>query len=112
MSRSKIQKEAAKTVPHLHRLVCHAAVYDNAAKFIIDHMHDYSPEIEQSPLATIEEIEDVDDDFTLDDIVDIVPEDDDDDIEPALQTAQVASFNGYAQLKSPRLCGVVVTTTV
>ncbi|OAP63628.1 hypothetical protein AYL99_02855 [Fonsecaea erecta] len=116
MSRSKIQKEAAKTVPHLHRLVCHAAVFDSAARFIVEHMHHYSPQLDpSSPLATIEEIEDVDDDFALDDIVDIVPEDEDDS-EPAhvesLHTAQVASFNGYAQLKSPRLCGVVVTTTV
>ncbi|KIX98840.1 uncharacterized protein Z520_05301 [Fonsecaea multimorphosa CBS 102226] len=116
MSRSKIQKEAAKTVPHLHRLVCHAAVFDNAAKFIVEHMRDYSEP--SSPLASIEEVEDVDDedDFSLDDIVDIVPEDDDDlgsaAYDPSLHTAQVASFNGYAQLKSPRLCGVVVTTTV
>ncbi|KIW83454.1 hypothetical protein Z517_02699 [Fonsecaea pedrosoi CBS 271.37] len=123
LSRSKIQKEAAKTAPHLHRLLGHAAVYDNAARYIIKHMHDYTPEIERSPsLGSVEEIEDVDDDFSLDDslddIVDIVPEDDDDDVESSattheslLQTAQVASFKGYAQLKSPRLCGVVVTTT-
>ncbi|EXJ74081.1 uncharacterized protein A1O5_02375 [Cladophialophora psammophila CBS 110553] len=113
-ARSKIQKEAAKTVPQLHRLVCHAAVYDNATKFILDHMHDYSPEIDHSELATIEEVEDVEEDVTLYDIVDIVPEDEHDP-EPShasLELPHNASFNGYAQLKSPRLCGVVVTTTL
>ncbi len=39
ISKSKIEKEAHKAEPRLHKLVGHCSLFDNARKYILDRMH-------------------------------------------------------------------------
>jgi len=40
LSRSRIQREAGKAEPRLHKLIGHCSLFDSARKFILDHMDD------------------------------------------------------------------------
>jgi len=51
LSRSKIQREARKTEPRLHRLIGHCSLFDHARDFIVRHMHNDGEEDEAEPAA-------------------------------------------------------------
>ncbi|KAG9775773.1 hypothetical protein KCU88_g5078, partial [Aureobasidium melanogenum] len=79
LSKSRIEREARKTEPRLWKLIGHASLFDNAKKYIIDHIDDDDDDDE----AVVDEWAESDDELsTIDHIEDLLDLEDDDN-EPA-----------------------------
>jgi hypothetical protein len=108
MSKSKIEKEASKAVPQLHRLVSHAAIFDCTTRFMMDHINDTSVEscmvenaLDEEELGCID-IDSGDDHGKSEAGA----------FEGPLEITHHASFNKYAELKADDGCAVVVTSAL
>lgn len=117
LSRSNIQKEASKGAPRLHRLVSHAAIFDNAARYIVEHL-DYMKYESQQPRVEAKN-DDYDDDDDDDEEDDLLFDEVEDLEQPGLETSchkasapqSSISRNHYAQSRANNSNQIVVTTT-
>lgn len=111
ISRSKIQNEVSKSAPKLHRLVAHAAIYDNATRFILEDVHGINAKPMSSLPETTIDLDELDsksnDQIRVDNSNTRSNEESDN-----LEITHHGSFNGYSQLKSHDGCAVLVTTTL
>ncbi|OCT48843.1 hypothetical protein CLCR_05130 [Cladophialophora carrionii] len=110
ISRLKIQKEASKTSPRLYKLVAHAAMFDNATRFILDHIDGSNVELDLSDSVAIEGLLD-EKEHGCGHIAH--PEDHEQNevetIQSSFEVKNYTSFNGYAHLKPKEGCAIVVT---
>ena len=112
ISMSKIEKEASKTAPRLHKLVGHAAIFDNAARFIMQHIDDSIIEYDQMEPAVIEK-ELHEEELGYSDLTGLknCAEIETGTTQVSFEITPHASFNGYSQLKPKGHCSIEVTTT-
>jgi hypothetical protein len=109
ISRLKIEKEASRTSPRLHKLVGHAAIFDSATRYIIDHIDDTGGELDFRDSVAVEEILD-EEELGCGDVAHIEYHDENrvGTSESSFEAANHASFRG-AHLTAEEDCPIGVT---
>ncbi|ETI26291.1 hypothetical protein G647_03068 [Cladophialophora carrionii CBS 160.54] len=109
ISRLKIQKEASKSSPRLHKLVAHAAMFDNATRFILDHIDGSNVEDDLSDSVAIEGVLDAKE-HGCGHIAQLEDHDQngDETFQSSFEVRNRTSFSGYAHRKPKEGCAIVV----
>ncbi|EXJ56694.1 hypothetical protein A1O7_07038 [Cladophialophora yegresii CBS 114405] len=113
ISRLKIEKEASKTSPRLHKLVAHASMFDHATRFILAHIDGTNAELDLPDSVAVQGVRD-EKEHGCDHKARLQHHDQGgvETSQPSFEIKNQTSFNGYAHLKPKEGCAIVVIEAI